>query len=162
MEVVPHQYRGRIGSGLKLLREAQREMFPVTIRDVIEAVAQAVAQAAILLDCPDHPLADSLAAITVHDARTLYVFHEHLAGYYNYRILEGHCRQRDGWIAGYVSSWQLWVYNQSRAWPQQRADLTRAIAMILVQQNTKQGVMAEIELLALARAHYPVFPGGFD
>lgn len=155
--MIPPEATGRIGNGLGIAREAQKEIFLITLREIVAIVKEGYFAAVHLVGDENDPIAFCLEGDFVFDARTLQVMHDHLAVYWREVVCEGRLPQSDRHrTADYMYGWQSWVFGQADRWPRYAPKLARCICLVLVQQNVTQGIVAEMDLYDQLQAYYPV------
>lgn len=136
-------------------------------------VADRYLAAARMLGRRDDPVADSLLTFDSFDLATLSVAHDYMAANWRYqwlpRHLSGETPDNPDTIEGYAFSTRCCRTNclaVFRNWlrisvdydAQHAPEVIRAICLVLVQQNTASGYIAEIDLFDTLRKHYPLPP----
>lgn len=135
-------------------------------------VADKYLAAAEMAGLRDDPVADSLLTFDKFDARTLLVAHHHMAAHWRLnwmpRFLSGETPARLDTIPGASDSCLRGCPRSCTAvfrnWLRINVDyqalrvplVIRRFCLVLVQQNTAPGIMAEIDLMESLRLHYPV------
>lgn len=151
---LPPEARGGLGSGVAVMRDVQREVAHITLRDLATHAAQAYMAAARVVGRSD-AVVDCLQAEMVFDLRTVWVAHEYMADFWC--NMPGRTLRQTCW-SGEAARWMAWAAEEPWRWMRQEPGLLRAFCLVLVQQNNSKGILAEMDLWdALCRA-YPM-PG---
>ena len=126
-----------------------------------------------LLDIRDDPVADSLETFNAFDPATLTVAHDYLAAHWRYVHLPDHLSDRmpvfpdipgasDQGIRNSLGvclcAFRHWLTLMVEFDATHAPVVLRRLCLVLVQQNTEQGIMAEIDLFDTLRQHYPLPP----
>jgi hypothetical protein len=148
------------------LRDHQAQRRDQTIAIWASDIAQAYAEAAAVLGISDDPIAICLEQDDKIDARTLSIAHDHMAAHWRQTALaaalthpqtEGHDRRYD--LACYgalLQEFRLWLTTTSRSGAPHRSRYIRLFCLVLVQQNTRQGILAEIDLYRFLAQIFPI------
>jgi hypothetical protein len=116
-------------------------------------------RSAIVLGKEDDAVLESLRAEPNFDLRTLGVAHAHLAAFW--RMQNGHVNPSLPGILDLdkqLHEYHDWVVTEATLWIIDNPLLIRLFALVLVQQNTAPGIMAEIDLLDELKVYYPLVP----
>lgn len=151
------------------LRDAMHDARPDTLAQWAGWAADHYLAAARLLDVRDDPVADSLEVFRHFDLRSLQVAHDHMAAHWRFRFLPdllkapvpgqpspdtgGHFRAS---IAGCLYAFRLWLKRMVDFDAKRDPVVIRRLCLVLVQQNTLQGHLAEIDLHEALRTRYPL------
>ncbi|MCA0271654.1 MAG: hypothetical protein LCH69_06260 [Proteobacteria bacterium] len=116
-------------------------------------------RAAKVLDRDDDAAAQCLRDEKNFDFRTLYVTYAHMAAYWRY---SGHLP--DPMLPGMSDldrlrqQWHDWAIAECTLWCLDNPRLVRLFCLVLVQQNTADGIVAEWNLWDEIKEHYPLPP----
>lgn len=127
--------------------------------------------AAHLLAIKDDPVADSLEVFPHFDLHSLQVAHDHMAAHWRQRWMPEflsatypyvgdtpdypRCHYRRS-IAGCLYGFRLWLQLTTDKDARHHPVVIRRLCLVLVQQNTTTGYLAEMDLFETLRARYPV------
>ncbi|MDP3959445.1 MAG: hypothetical protein Q8Q26_05140 [Pseudorhodobacter sp.] len=163
-EEFPGRYSSRsrpwfAGDDWHELRDAQNDESNETVSRIAGLVADFYRRAAIVMGDREDSILDSLQVTRLFDVRTLGVAHAHLAAYW--RFTNGHVNPTLPHIVTFdhmVRDWQEWVWGMSALWIIDNPLLVRLFCLVLVQQNTADGIVAEMDLWDELRRFYAL-PG---
>lgn len=141
------------------LRDLQSDYAAHVLSRMAGRCAEFYLRSAVVLDREDDAVAQCLRAESKFDLRTLYVAHAHMAAFWRHGdnlpdlMLPGLSdlyRFQDQWADWAMSECTLWIVDNPR--------LIRLFCLVLVQQNTADGIVAECDLWDALKDHYPVPP----
>lgn len=141
------------------LRDIQLDHAAELLSRMAGRCAESYLRAAVVLDRENDAVAQSLRAEKTFDLRTLRVALAHMAAFWRHGDslpdpmlpgLSDPYRWLDQWADWAMSECTLWIIDNPR--------LIRLFCLVLVQQNTADGIIAEWNLWDALKEHYPVPP----
>lgn len=133
--------------------------------------------AARMLDLRDDPVADSLETFKTFDLATMQLAHDVMAAHWRCRIMEPFlqaknelvgmsdpfhpflpkrkCIMRQS-VTALLAAFRWWLCQRVEHWALDCPVIIRRFCLVLVQQNTAQGIMAEFDLVEALRERYSV------
>lgn len=153
------------------LRDAMLDHRAGTLAAWAGSAANSYLAATRLLDIRDDPIADSLETFRTFDMACLQLAHDYLAAYWRCHHLAAFRTDKapfidvfdDRYSYGFrfqlgtiLHGFRSWLMIESGGWARKAPFLIRRICLVLVQQNTASGIMAEIDLMDSLRARYPM------
>lgn len=139
----------------------------VTLGMITGRCVDAYLRVAALVAAKDDPLADCLVESVQFDMRTLQIAHDHLAAFWrcqNFPIRRASPAPRVNGERALVTpqdclnGFRTWLRQECAWWAAENHIVIRLFCLVLVQQNTAQGYLAEITLFERLCAIYPLKP----